>query len=76
MKFSLTSMMVYKEVFDDALVCFDELKIESKPIGEGTSKKKIETERSCLYSSNWQEHLVWFIKLHLPGHIMAQKWWL
>eukprot|EP00731_Ephydatia_muelleri_P033777 Em0037g41a len=35
MKFSLTSMMVYKEVFDDALVCFDELKIESKPIGEG-----------------------------------------
>lgn len=37
MKFSLTSMMVYKEVFDDALVCFDELKIESKPIGEGTS---------------------------------------
>lgn len=37
--FSLHSMMFYKEVFEDVLVCFDALKIESKPIGEGKHLK-------------------------------------
>lgn len=33
--FSLNSMMLYKEVFEDVLVRFDQLKIDSKPVGEG-----------------------------------------